>query len=142
MKTITIIVCMAAITWLTSSNAYACSCKLASAEGNAQQATIIFKGFVAEGPSNELKDRSDYQFTPTKIYKGDQYKNITIYSPRSTCGQFFEKNKEYMVFASEYKGDISKYKGKLFTSICSSWPVLKEYSIHTKEVEEYFNQRK
>lgn len=126
---------MAAMTWLTSSNACACSCSLASAERDAQQTTIIFKGFVAEGPSNELEDRRDYQFTPTKIYKGDQYKNITIHSPRSTCGQFFEKDREYVVFASEYKG-------KLLTDICSSWPVLKEYSLHTKEVEEYFNQRK
>jgi hypothetical protein len=142
MKPITTIVCIAAMAWLTSSNAYACSCKLASAEGNAQQATIIFKGFVAEGPSNELKDRSDYQFTPTKIYKGDQQKNLTIHSIRDTCEQGFSKNTEYIVFAYEYKGAISKYKGKLLTDICSSWPVLKEYSLHTKEVEEYFNQRK
>lgn len=133
---------MAAMTWLTSSNAYACRCKLASAEGNAQQATIIFKGFVAEGPSNELKDRSDFQFTPTKIYKGDQQKSITIHSIRDACGQGFNKNTEYMVFAHEYKGANSMYKGKLLTNICSSWPVLKEYSLHTKEVEEYFNQRK
>lgn len=135
MKPITTIVCIAAMAWLTSNNAYACSCKLASAERDAQRTTIIFKGFVAEGPSNELEDRRDYKFTPTKIYKGDQYKNLTIYSPRSTCGQFFEKNIEYMVFAFEYKG-------KLLTNICSSWPILKEYTSETKEIEEYFNQRK
>jgi hypothetical protein len=124
--------------WLTSSSAYACSCSLASAEGNAQQTTIIFKGFAVEGPTSAFEDRNHYKFSPTKIYKGRKNIFFSIYSTsgiKDTCGRFFEKNTEYMVFAYEQRG-------KLFTNFCSSWPILNEYSSKTKEVEEYFNQRK
>ncbi len=142
MKLATAIACISTMALVAIGNAYACDCRLTSAAKDAPVTTIIFKGFATEGPSDLSQGADYYNFSPTTIYKGDQKKSIIVYSPRDTCGQFFQKNTEYMVFASEYKGNISEYKGKLLTNICSSWPISARNSSNTKEVEEYFNKNK
>ncbi|WP_165773864.1 hypothetical protein [Acidovorax kalamii] len=134
-KLATTIVYISAMASVAIGNAHACSCSLASAERDGPQTTIIFKGIATEGPTDITQEAGYYKFSPTKIYKGDQGKPITIYSPKNTCGQFFQKNTEYMVFAYNNKGTLT-------TSICRSWPISARYSANTKEVEEYFDKNK
>ncbi|CAN7404550.1 hypothetical protein LJR038_004449 [Acidovorax sp. LjRoot38] len=138
MKPITTIFCTAAMAWLASSNTYACSCKLASAEANAPQATVVFKGVVTEeivDPANKNEYRA--LFRPTTIYKGDQATAITVHTrgDQGSCGVRFAKGSEHMVFAFQ-SGQ------RLRTSLCNTWPISKSYASHTAEVESHFNRRK
>ena len=83
MKPITTIFCATAMAWLAG-NTYACSCKLASAQANTPQATVVFKGVVTEeivDPANKNEYRA--LFRPTTIYKGDQTREVAVCgSPR------------------------------------------------------------
>lgn len=138
MKPITTVFCMAAMAWLASGNVFACSCKLASAETNAPQATVVFKGVVTEetiDPANKTAYRT--LFRPTTVYKGDQATAITVHSwgDQGSCGVRFAKGSEHMVFAFQSGNQLR-------TSLCSTWPISKSYASHTAEVESHFNQRK
>jgi hypothetical protein len=95
------------ITGLTASpdnRAYACSCMGGSANASLEGSTLVFEGKVIKVGDRkpEFGGLREYTFKVYRSWKGDQSKNITVYSydgGEASCGFHFDKNKTYLVFA-------------------------------------------
>ncbi len=122
---ISLTVFLLSIVLVTSGNdlAYACSCmQPLSPDEEMENFDVVFSGKVTK--VEEKQDGFWNQSTGTKIstfdvytiWKGDKKDTMTVWTDElSSCGVFFEENKEYVVYAFT----SSDYGDNLSTSICS-----------------------
>ena len=87
---------------LTHMQAKACECFNISFTADSDNADLIFEGTAIDRKDSLEIGKVYYAFRLDKVWKGNQYQNITIKTNYGgpACGAFFEVGKEYVVFAT------------------------------------------
>ena len=115
--------------------AQACDCLIPDVSKLEPNAVMVFKGKVLK-KSSPSPETFSYMFSPTKIYKGSDLRNIVVLTPSAgaSCGVSFSVDSEYVVFAY-------KVGNELHSSLCNSWPNSKSFEEETLKLEKYFQEK-
>lgn len=104
---------------ITGARVLAWDCSTSSPEESFRRADVVFEGEVVRVDRNKEDSSTTYTFSVSKILKGPNVKEVTVFGTGSSCSATFVQDVAYRVYAREYKG-------KLMSGACSGNVVLKK----------------
>ncbi|MGH9970194.1 MAG: hypothetical protein ACREBG_20695 [Pyrinomonadaceae bacterium] len=146
LKSVTILLSLATLILILSSPAAACSCLGRSGKAALKESQVAFRGTVAkvdylDPDTDQSEPRIVVTFLVSRVWKGPVRKKIvlhTIYNKYSCEGFYFQKGREYLVFAYANTESMAKrflhVKNSLGTDICYGTKLIDAAGDYLREI--------
>jgi hypothetical protein len=130
-KVLTIVLSLTGLMFIFSSQAIACDCTGPRGKAAVKASVAAFRGIVSkvvylDPDTAQSEPRIIVTFSVSRVWKGSVRNEVvlhTIYNKYSCAGFYFQKGKEYLVFAYSNGEDMAKKfplaKKSLGTNICN-----------------------
>lgn len=106
------------------SHVLACECTITSVAKLKQISRVVFVGTVIK-----VSENGKARFAITELWKGDNVREVTIYTNAGMCSAWFEQGKTYLVFAY-WEAD----KKRLETNACMRTAFIEERAEELKKL--------
>lgn len=146
-KSLTFVLSLAGLFFvLTSQEAMACSCVGPRGRAAVKASTVAFRGTVTkidylDPDTARSEPRIIVMFSVSRVWKGLVRREIvlhTIYNKYSCAGFYFQKGKEYLVFAytneEQMAEKFSPLKNTLGTNICNGTNLIESAQDDLREI--------